>query len=49
MVACLNNLANIQKLKNKHYKSLRISLKALEVMANHMEKLRQKKDKERLR
>jgi hypothetical protein len=44
-VACLNNLANIQKIKKKHYKSLRISLKALEVMTSHMESLRLKKSK----
>lgn len=49
LAACLNNLANIQKVKEKHYKSLRVSLKALEVMTSHMESLRLKKDKEKLR
>ena len=40
---CLNNLANLQKIKGKYFKSLRHSLKALEVMQGHMEGLKAKK------
>jgi hypothetical protein len=48
LVSCLNNLANIQKLKGKRYKSLKYSLKALEIMQGHMDILRQRKDKQKL-
>ena len=36
LASCLNNLSNIQKLKGKYHKSLKHSLKALEIMQNHM-------------
>lgn len=45
---CLNNLALLHARNHKLYKSLRLALKAIELMETHIRKLKLKKDKPRI-